>query len=155
MILTTVEGEMVVVETDVLKAEHSSKLDFWGWSTFSELMHLSWKPTMTHSSTYSTSLSYLIYCLKIIGTYQVKSSETCSACVFFFFYSWRLVEEDYPESVCFLSLSSVIFWMVQQCAFTEWKMWFGLLRETSCIKRDLSISGQSLQAKCPTRDQEL
>lgn len=130
-----------------------------GWNTFSELMRSSWTATMTHSSSYSAPLSYLIHCFKTIATHQVNSSKTRSAYVFI---HARQRNNGWKNSDCeewqfsFLpGLSSVTSWMVQQCAFIEWKMWSGPSKETSCTRRDLSTSGQSLQARCPTPDQEL
>lgn len=61
----------------------------------------------------------------------------------------------FPLWSLFLSLLSAISWMAPPCVFTEWRMWFGLLKETFCTKKGRSISGQNLLARCPTHVLEL
>lgn len=101
-------------------------------------------------------ITHTQHCIKTFATHQVNSSQKYSARVFGHAH-WRnnrCTDDEWQFSFCLSGLRSVISWMVQQCVFTEWKMWYGLSRETSCTRRDLSISGQSLQARCPTHGQE-
>lgn len=67
-----------------------------GWSAFSELMHSSWKATMTHSSSYSTPLSYLIHGFKSNTTHQVESSH--AQLVFLFMHAGGITDRKIIRS---------------------------------------------------------
>lgn len=115
-----------------------------GWSRVRELKRWGWKATMTHCSLSRASLSHLNCYLKSRETSKLRS--TCSP------NSWK---DDWWKFSSLSDWSTVIFSMARPSAFTAWKTLSGRSKETSCIRRGLSISGRSSQARCPTPDQEL
>lgn len=125
-----------------------------GWNAFSKLTLSGWKTTMTHCSLYTTPTS-IIFCFE---TFCNSSSETTVFC----FNSThqrnnRRKVSDCDEwlfSVFLPVLSPVIFSTGRQCASTAWRTLSGPSREISCTRRGLSISGRSLQARCPIHDLE-
>lgn len=138
-----------------------SILPSWTLGVGSHSVDRRWKPAVTHSSAYSPCISFL--CHLLCKTRCNSSSEIIRrARVYGFIHAgWGMMhlmmiwilEMTLP---LFLSLLfSVTFWMDQQCVSIEWRMLFGFSRETSCIRRGLSTSGQSSRARCPTRAQEL